>query len=369
MLELLTRWGVSIAEVAALVGAGLLLHALVFAVARRVAARTPYDFDGMLVEHTRAPARLLMPLALLALAWPTLDLQLKLPGLGQRVMAMSFIAAGAWFIVALVHALSTWMLHRFPVDVENNLRARQVQTQTLVLRRIAVALIALIAGALMLLQIPGVENVGASLLASAGLAGIVVGLAARPAVGNLLAGLQLALTQPIRIDDVVIVEGEWGRIEEIRNTFVVVRIWDQRRLVVPLSFFIEQPFQNWTRSTAELLGTVEVHVDYRTPVQAVRDELHAILEASPLWDRKVWNLQVTDADARTLKLRALMSARDAGTAWDLRCHVRERLVDFLQRNPAWLPRLRAELRDKECAVPEQYPPRAAAPSTAQAQRP
>jgi small-conductance mechanosensitive channel len=163
-------------------------------------------------------------------------------------------------------------------------------------------------------------------------------------VANLLAGLQLALTQPIRIDDVVIVEGEWGRIEEIRNTFVVVRIWDLRRLVVPLSHFIEKPFQNWTRVTADLLGTVFVHVDYTTPVEQVRSELKAILDTTPMWDGKVWNLQVTEASERTIQLRALMSAPDASTAWDLRCHVRERLLDYLQRaHPQALPRSRAEV--------------------------
>jgi small-conductance mechanosensitive channel len=309
--------------------------------------------DGYLVSHTRAPARVLLPLILLALAWPTLDLQLKLPGLGQRLMSIAFVAAGGWFIVAVIDAVADWVAHRFPVDVEDNLRARQIQTQTQVLRRTATALIALVASALVLLQIPGIENVGASLLASAGLAGIVVGLAARPAVGNLLAGLQLALTQPIRLDDVVIVEGEWGRIEEIRNTFVVVCIWDLRRLVVPLSYFIEHPFQNWTRRTANLLGTIEIHVDYATPVQAVRSELKRILDAAPLWDGKVWNLQVTDADARTLKLRAMMSASDAGTAWDLRCHVRERLVEFVQQHPQWLPRLRGELQGTAMSPPRE----------------
>jgi small-conductance mechanosensitive channel len=344
LIDLLTPWLVSIAEIAALVAGGLMLHAVVYAVARRVAARTRYEFDGFFVSRTRAPARLLLPLVLLTVAWPALDLQLKLPGLGQRLMSIAFVAAGAWFIVAVIGAVADWVSHRFPVNVEDNLRARQIQTQAQVLRRSATALIALIASALILLQIPGIETVGASLLASAGLAGIVVGLAARPAVGNLLAGLQLALTQPIRLDDVVIVEGEWGRIEEIRNTFVVVCIWDLRRLVVPLSYFIEQPFQNWTRRTANLLGTVEVHVDYATPVEPVRNELKRILDATPLWDGKVWNLQVTEADARTLKLRAMMSAPDAGTAWDLRCHVRERLVDFVQQRPQWLPRLRGEVQ-------------------------
>jgi hypothetical protein len=204
--------------------------------------------------------------------------------------------------------------------------------------------VCVIAGALILMKIPGVENVGASLLASAGIAGIVVGVAARPALSNLLAGLQLAMTQPIRLDDVVIVEGEWGRIEEITNTYIVVRIWDLRRLVVPLSYFIERPFQNWTRQTADLLGTVFVYVDYTIPVDAVRRELHRILQSSGMWDGKAWNLQVVDATERTVQMRCLMSAPDASSAWDLRCHVREQLIAYIQeRYPDSLPRTRAAI--------------------------
>jgi hypothetical protein len=169
-------------------------------------------------------------------------------------------------------------------------------------------------------------------------------MAARPALSNLIAGLQLAMTQPIRIDDVVIVENEWGWIEEIRSTFVVVRIWDLRRLVVPLSYFLEHPFQNWTRTTSDILGTVFLYADYSVPVGAVREELHRVLQTSDLWDRKVWGLQVTDASEHTVELRALMSATTSGRAWDLRCYVREAMLDFLQReHPQSLPRVRAEL--------------------------
>ena len=182
------------------------------------------------------------------------------------------------------------------------------------------------------------------MLASAGVAGIVIGFAAQKSLATLLAGFQIALTQPIRIDDVVIVEGEWGRIEEITLTYVVVRIWDLRRLIVPITYFIEQPFQNWTRVSADILGTVFLYVDYNVPVDAVRKELTRLLEASPLWDRKVNVLQVTDSKEGTVELRALASASDAGRAFDLRCDVREKLVAFIQQNyPESLPRLRASL--------------------------
>ena len=176
-------------------------------------------------------------------------------------------------------------------------------------------------------------------------------MAARPTLSNLLAGVQIALTEPIRMDDVVIVEGEWGRIEEIGTTYIVVRIWDLRRLVVPLSYFIDHPFQNWTRTSADLLGTVYVYADYNVPVEEVRQELHRILKTSELWDGKTWGLQVTDATDHVLQLRALISAPDSGTAWDLRCHVRERLISYLQeRHPSSLPRFRGDVRQAQIAT-------------------
>jgi len=194
-----------------------------------------------------------------------------------------------------------------------------------------------------LLTFPDVRNIGTSLLASAGIAGLVVGIAARPALANLLAGLQIALTQPIRIDDVVIVEGEWGRIEDIGRAFVTVAIWDQRRLVVPLQYFIEKPFQNWTRSSSEILGTVFLWVDYGMPLDALRAELKRLCEETPLWDKRVCLIQVTEVSERAMQVRALVSAADAGRAWDLRCLVREGLLDYIRReHPQFFPRVRAE---------------------------
>ncbi len=360
--SILTPWLLVIGTATGLVAAGLFIQWAVYAIAGRVAHRTPYAIDELLVEHTRAPSRVLVPLFLLAFSWPSLKLPEVAAGFSQRLLSIAFIGAGAWFFIGVLSALAGSIALRHRLDVEDNLRARQILTQTRVLKRSATIVVLVVAGALILLKIPGVENVGASLLASAGLAGIVVGLAARPTVTNLLAGVQLALTQPIRIDDVVIVEGEWGRIEEIRSTYVVVRIWDLRRLVVPLSHFIEQPFQNWTRVTAELLGTVFVHVDYATPIDEVRAELKRILDASGKWDGKAWNLQVTDAGAQTVQLRAMMSAPDAGTAWDLRCHVREQLIAYLQRkHPTALPRARAEIHAPPGSLPALATPRDDAP--------
>jgi small-conductance mechanosensitive channel len=191
---------------------------------------------------------------------------------------------------------------------------------------------------------PGLRQIGASLLASAGVVGVVAGIAARPVFGNLIAGLQIALTQPIRLDDVVIIEGEWGRIEEITATYVVVKIWDERRLVVPLQWIIQNPFQNWTRTGSQLLGTVMLWMDYSVPLAPLRAELQRVCEEAPEWDGRVAMMQVTEANERAVQLRALVSAADASKTWDLRCRVREALIDFLQRErPEALPRVRAQM--------------------------
>ena len=188
------------------------------------------------------------------------------------------------------------------------------------------------------------RQIGASLLASAGVAGLVAGIAARPVLGNLIAGLQIALSQPIRLDDVVVIQGEWGRIEEITGTYVSVRLWDQRRLIVPLQWFIENPFTNWTRNSSQIIGTVFLYVDYRMPLAPLREELARIVEHAPEWDGRVQVLQVTDATERAMQLRVLVSSLDSGLNWDLRCRVREGLLDFMQQHyPQYLPRARADV--------------------------
>jgi hypothetical protein len=213
-----------------------------------------------------------------------------------------------------------------------------------VLGRTATALLVLLGLAAALMTVPGVRQVGTSLLASAGVVGLAVGLAAKPVLSNLIAGLQIALTQPIRLDDVVIIEGEWGRIEEITGSYVVVRIWDQRRLVVPLNWFIEHPFQNWTRTNAELIGTVFLWLDYRVPMEPLRAELQRLCAATPKWDGRVCVLQVTDANEQAMQVRALVSSADSGSNWDARCFVREGLIAFVQQHyPDALPHRRNEV--------------------------
>jgi len=336
------------------------IHHLAFSALARITARTRNLVDASIVRHARRPARLLAVFAALFLALPATPLPAALEGPVQHGAGLLLIAAVAYLVIAMTNVLDDFVLSRFDIAAADNLAARRARTRTEMLRRIVVIIVATVAAGLMLMTFPAIRRFGTSLLASAGVAGIILGLAARETISNLLAGIQVALTEPIRLDDVVVIEGEWGRIEEIRMTYVVVRIWDERRLVVPLSYFIEKPFQNWTRTTANILGAVSLHVDYTAPVEEIRQELHRILQASRLWDGKVWNLQVTAASDRTIQLRALMSASDGPRAWDLRCEVRERLIAFLQhRRPSVLPRLRAEIdRDAEPgSVPPETPDR------------
>lgn len=358
----LPPWAPSLLVLALGVIVGLVAHQVVYALAARIARRTPHSLDDLLVAHSKRPARLLFPLLCIILAWSASPPAVEIAAAGERVLGALFIVGIAWLLVQMLAVLRDAVALRYPVDIADNLAARRIRTQANILRRIAATVVIAIAGALILMKIPGAENVGASLLASAGIAGLVIGVAARPVLSNLLAGLQIALTQPIRLDDVVIVEGEWGRIEEITNTYIVVRIWDLRRLVVPLSYFIEKPFQNWTRQTADLLGTVYLNVDYTVPVGELRGELHRILQSSKLWDRKVWNLQVVESTEHTVQLRALMSAPDASTAWDLRCEVRERLIGFIQdRFPDSLPRARTDIRGTLAAAERAHPLSGSAP--------
>jgi small-conductance mechanosensitive channel len=232
----------------------------------------------------------------------------------------------------------------FRTDVKDNLHARRIQTQVKILKHLAITVIIVIAIAVTLMSYDRFRQYGTSLLASAGVAGLIIGLAAQKMLGNLLAGIQIAITQPIRLDDVVIVENEWGRIEEITLTYVVVRIWDLRRMVLPISYFIEKPFQNWTRVSADLLGTVYLYTDYDIPLDDLRQTLNDILSRSEKWDKKVGLIQVTNAGEKTIEVRALMSAADSGALWDLRCDVREKLVAHIRdKYPGSLPRLRAEL--------------------------
>jgi small-conductance mechanosensitive channel len=340
-------WGwiqsVIILVAAALVG--LLSHAALVWAMERIARRTQSAMAHALVRRARGPTWAILPLLTIVPVLPFLTLPPSVEAVIHRGIGLGLIAAFAWLAVAFTELLDDLVTARYSAEGLNTQRARRIRTQVRVFRRIVSVLIIVIALAGMLMTFPSIRNVGASLFASAGLAGLVVGFAARPALSNLIAGVQIALTEPMRLEDFVVVEGETGSIEEIGSTYVVVRTWDRRRLVVPLTTFIERPFQNWTRNTTDLLGTVLVYADYSVPVEEVRQELHRLLKASELWDGNAWALQVTNLTDRCMELRALVSAADAGRLWDLRCLVRERLVGFLRAHyPQSLPRLRAEIQ-------------------------
>lgn len=325
----------------------LIIHYLLFRTARTIARRTRADRADALLRHCSGPGRLILFVLLTNLFLPLMQVPPSILLFLKQALNLVLIFSVAWLLIRFTHFAEELILNQFRVDVADNLAARRIHTQIQILRKILVVTIVVLALAISLMTFEKVRQLGTTILASAGIIGIIVGIAAQKSIATLLAGLQLAITQPIRIDDVVIVENEWGRIEDITLTYVVVRIWDLRRLIVPMTYFLEKPFQNWTRISADLLGTVFLYVDYTVPVEAVREELKRIAESSSLWDKQVCTLQVTNATERTLELRALVSAADASQAWNLRCEVREKLIEFLQtRYPEGLPKMRAELRQQ-----------------------
>lgn len=330
---------------------GLLLHRVIFWGMRTLSDRLYGEaaLREQALSRSYRPLQLLIPVlvlrAVLPLFLPGLDSALQ-EGLRMSVHTL-FVVGIAWLLIAAVHVTEDLIGHRFSVEQEDNLQARKIVTQARLLRRIAIVAISVVALGIILFESDTFRSLGTGLLASAGIVGIVVGFAAQRTIGTIVAGLQVAFTQPIRIDDVVIVEGDFGWVEEITLTYVVVRVWDQRRIVVPITQFIDQPFQNWTRETSELLGTVFLYVDHTVPFDEVRTALGEIIEASEYYDGRVWKLHVTNTTERTVELRALMSARSAPDLWELRCEVREQIVTHLQEtHPEALPRIRAELHDE-----------------------
>ncbi|MBB5077939.1 mechanosensitive ion channel family protein [Nonomuraea endophytica] len=264
----------------------------------------------------------------------------------DRVLGLITIACVTWLIVGAAYAVTDVILDRLVlVEGDRNRRARRIMTQIALVRRVATAVIIVVALGAMLFSFPQVRALGAGLLASAGIAGAIVGIAAQSTIGNMLAGLQLAFSDALRLDDVVVVNNEWGRIEELTLTYVVLRLWDERRLVLPVSYFTTNPFENWTRHGSRVLAVVHLRVDWAVPVDALREELYRFIQESPLWDQKDWTLQVTDVLPNGLvELRALMSAADSASAWDLKCDVREHLVGYVRENhPESLPRFRVDL--------------------------
>jgi small-conductance mechanosensitive channel len=351
---------VPLLQIAFAVAVALLLHRIAYTVlGRRLAGRD--TTWARFVTRARRPFRILSVLVAVGVSASELRLPPDIADLMAHAALIAVIVMVGWFVLIGADILSARSMRRYRLDQADNLMARKYLTQLRILRRaVFIVTVILIFGAV-LMTFEGVREYGVSLFASAGAAGLVLGFAARPVLANLIAGIQIALTQPIRIEDVVIVEGEWGWVEEIYATYVVIRIWDWRRLVVPLSHFIEQPFQNWTRDSASIMGSVMWYVDYTMPVGEMRAVVERAIAESPRWDGRVKVLQVVDTDKDVMHLRALMSSVDSPTNWDLRCEVREKVLAWMQEaHPEALPRLRGEVEMRDAWALDGGPERRAA---------
>lgn len=356
-------WLQVVVVLAACVAVFWAIYRLTWFVLRRLTDRSGRVGDEMLVRRSRRAACFLSVGIGLAVGMGLASGAGLLHGWvsvwwGDALTAYIILAA-TWLVIGVISGADDMLLKRYHIDERDNLRARRMHTRVSIISRTLMVTIGVLGVAMALITFDGVEQIGASLLASAGIAGIAVGFAARPVLGNFIAGIQIAITQPIRLDDAVVIADEWGWVEEITMTYVVVRLWDQRRLIVPFSKIIEEPFQNWTHKSAEIMGSVSLYVDYSCPVDAVREELDRILDGHPKWNGKTKVVQVIDATEKTMQLRALVTANDSPTAWDLRCDVREKLIDFLRREHGYaLPHEREERVRKGTGAGEVSGPRA-----------
>lgn len=333
----------SIAALAVALMAGIACAFICEAILKKWLADFAYREWKVELTKVLVPIRYIVPAPFMLLGISAAPFDARTEGVIRHFVSLWVIAAVGWLLTRCSDLIRESILARYDVSKEDNLVARKMHTKIRVIENLITVIIVVLTVAMMMMTFGSIRQVGMSILASAGVFGIVIGFSAQKTLGNLIAGIQIAIAQPMRLDDVVIVEGEWGWIEEINLTYVVVRIWDQRRLIVPISQFIEKPFQNWTRTTAQILGTVFIYTDYTAPVDKIRQKLTEILNQSSDWDRQVNSLQVTNATEKTVEIRALMSASTSPKAWDLRCEVREKLIQFLQEEyPQHLPQLRVE---------------------------
>ncbi|HEY2135785.1 MAG TPA: mechanosensitive ion channel family protein [Xanthobacteraceae bacterium] len=349
-LSFLPGWAVATIVLVLTVVLASGVHAVLVRMARRAFARRSFLLS--LVARAGGPVRLAFVVLAVVVVLPALPFDPAAKIWAVTALRAVFMILVGWVALVAVDIAATIYLLRFQGDVSDNLLARKHVTQVRILQRAAATLVVVITAGAVLMSFDAVRQIGVSLFASAGVAGIVAGLAARPLLSNLIAGIQIATTQPIRLDDLVVVENETGTIEEITSTYVVVKLWDLRRMILPLTYFIEKPFQNWTRESSELIGSVTIRADYGVPVDRLRNKLMEIVEASPLWDRRLAKLQMTDSGERSVELRALVSARSAADSSDLRCEVREKLIAFMWREyPRALPHEHGELATTESPPP------------------
>lgn len=332
-------------------------HFVLFRLLRRREVAGP-GLGWGLQRNLGRPARAIFVLTCLLIALPFVP---GLPGgfepIARQGLVMATVAALGWFAVGCIYVAQAILLRKYDLKAENNIQARRVHTQFQLFRRMAITFVVIVTiGALLwTFNDPRIWHYGSGLLASAGVASLILAAAAKSTASNVLAGLQIALTEPIRIDDVVVVQGEWGRVEEINTAYVVIRIWDLRRLIVPLSYFIENSFQNWTRESSDIFGTAFLYVDYSVPVEELRAQLNAIVHPSPLWNGQVCGLQVTNLTERSMELRCLVSSRNSSENFDLRCLVRERMTEWIRdHHPSAFPTTRfsavAETGQAEAAI-------------------
>lgn len=320
---------------------GFILKIIITALLRHYKNVSDYSLFKSILTHLGRPLNHFVPLLILTIAAPIMKMSDQYLVPITRVIGILLVISFANLLINAIKILEDFVYNHYDLKKDDNLKERKIRTQLQFIRKIVIVLIVLITIAIILLSFDNVRKIGAGLLTGVGISGIIIGFAAQKSLGNLLAGFQIAFTQPIRIDDVLVVEGEWGRVEEISLTYVVLNIWDQRRLILPINYFIEKPFQNWTRSTSEILGTAFIYVDYTFPVDELRAEFTRLLNESNLWDKRVNVLQVTDIKESSMEIRALMSAKNSSQAFDLRCYVRENLMKFIRdHHPESLPRSR-----------------------------
>jgi small-conductance mechanosensitive channel len=300
-----------------------------------------------IIKHLNGPIGIFIPLLLLNISMGFMVMDKPIITQLSRIIEIFLTVTFALILIRIIKVFEDYFYHKYDLNKEDNLKERKIRTQLQFIRKFVVSLIIVVTVAIILLSFESMRKIGTGLLTGVGIGGIIIGFAAQKSLGNLLAGFQIAFTQPIRIDDVLIVEGEWGRVEEITLTYVVINIWDQRRLILPITYFIEKPFQNWTRVSAQLLGTVFLYLDYTIPIPPLRDELTRLLTNHPLWDKRVNVVQLTDNKESVVEVRFLMSARNSSQAFDLRCYIREEMIAFVRENyPESLPKTRLEYKNK-----------------------
>ena len=347
----LQPWAWNLGVIASALIIGFILKLIITITLQFYKNKKDYSLFKSIITHLGRPLNFFVPLLMLNFMTPLLEVSKLWYTTLDRLIDILVIIAFANLLICTFKIFEDYVYHQYDITSEDNLKGRKVRTQMIFVRKVVIIIIVVVTISIILLSFNSVRKIGAGLLTGVGVGGIIIGFAAQKSLGNFLAGMQIAFTQPIRIDDVLVVEGEWGRVEDITLTYVVLAIWDQRRLILPITYFIEKPFQNWTRTTAQLLGTVFLYVDYTFPVDELREELNRLLKTTKLWDKRVGVLQVTDSKEHTIELRALVSARNSSDAFDLRCYIRENLLKYITAHiPQSLPQSRYQRNEMDLGM-------------------